>query len=194
MFAEIFPVFCVGCNQFNEFLCNKCTESIKLSSEQTRSGFSFYSAFEYEGIMATTLSRIKDSHHFGYLRVLAGYLKESFEIEPTTQVLIPPSTKKAFRKRGFEPCYEMAKQAGWNVKKKLKRVRQTKDQQSLHFRQRQLNQENAFQLSEPGRYLLFDDVVTTGATVREMIRAVESAGGEIVGVLALCSTGPKGAN
>ena len=194
MLAEIFPVFCVGCNKFNEFLCNQCAESIKLSSEQTRPGFSFQAAFQYEGLMATALSRVKDGNQFGYIKVLAGYLNDCFQITTDAQVLVPPSTKKAFRKRGFEPCYEMAKQAGWKVTKKLSRVRQTKDQQSLHFQQRQLNQEKAFQLNEPGRFFLFDDVVTTGATVREMIRAVESAGGEVLGILALCSTGPKGAN
>lgn len=194
MFAEIFPVFCVGCNKFNEFLCHQCAESIKVDSVQTRSGFSFFAAFEYEGIMATTLSRVKDGNQFGYLKVLAGYLKTRFEPADDTEILVPPSTKKAFRKRGFEPCYEIAKQAGWNVTKKLRRVRQTQDQQSLHFQQRQRNQENAFQLPEPGKFVLFDDVVTTGATVREMIRAVESAGGEVAGILALCSTGPKGAN
>lgn len=194
MFAEIFPVFCVGCEKFNEFLCNQCADSIKLSGEQTRSGFNFQAAFQYEGLLASSLSKIKDGNQFGHLNGLAGYLKDRFGQEVSEEVLFPPSTKKAFRKRGFEPCYEIAKQAGWDVTKKLKRVRQTKDQQGLRFEQRQLNQENAFQLLEPGRFFLFDDVITTGATMREMIRAVESAGGEVVGILALCSTRPKGAN
>jgi predicted amidophosphoribosyltransferase len=60
--------------------------------------------------------------------------------------------------------------------------------------QRQRNQNNAFQLPTPGKYVLFDDVVTTGATIREMIRAVEASGGEVAGVIALCSTSTKGAN
>lgn len=194
MLAEIFPVFCVGCEKFNEFLCISCAKSVQLNDLQSRTGFEFYSGFAYEGVMATTLSKFKDKHQFGYGRVIAKHFQNSFQIDSGLPVLVPPSTKASFRKRGFDPSYELAKQAGLNVTKRLRRIKQTLDQQNLDFDQRQSNQDNAFQLSEPGKYILFDDVITTGATVREMIRAVEAAGGEVSKVVALCSTSTKGAN
>lgn len=194
MLPEIFPVFCVGCDSFNEFLCRECAQSAKMTSTQSRDGFEFFAGFAYEGVMAKALSNFKDKHQFGYGRVMAKYLRGVFEIDSRLPVLVPPSTKKAFRKRGFDPSYEIAKQAGLSVSTKLKRTKQTLDQQNLDFMQRQRNQNNAFQLPTPGKYVLFDDVVTTGATIREMIRAVEASGGEVAGVIALCSTSTKGAN
>lgn len=194
MFSEIFPVFCVGCDSFNEFLCKECAHSVKLTTTQSRDGFVFSSGFAYEGVMAKALSKFKDKHQFGYGRVIAKRLQDALLIESNLPVLVPPSTKKAFRKRGFDPSYELAKQTGLNVSNKLRRNKQTLDQQNLDFLQRQKNQDNAFQLLTPGKYMLFDDVITTGATIREMIRAVEASGGEIAGVMALCSTSTKGAN
>ena len=194
MLAEIFPVFCVGCHKFNDFLCQECAESITLANTQTRPGFEFQVAFQYEQLMAEILSRVKEKHHYGYIKSLAGYLRRSLDLDTQSEVLVPPPTSKSLRKRGFTPSFEFAKQAGFNVTKKLKRTRQTPDQQSLQFKPRQSNLEKAFRLEEPGDYLLFDDVITTGATVREMMRAVTDSGGQVVGVIALCATSAKGAN
>ena len=194
MFSAVFPVFCLGCNTFNEFLCNECAAGVKIASTRFRDGFSFQVAFEYLGVMSSALSRLKASNQFGYSKVLAKHLRECFDLDTEVKVLIPPSTSQAFRKRGFVPSFEIAKFAGLNVTNNLKRIRQTADQQELDSFQRQQNLDNAFQLSKPGRYLLFDDVITTGATMREMIRATEDGGGEVIGVLALCSTEAKGAN
>lgn len=194
MFSAVFPVICLGCNAFNEFLCDECAETVKIGSTRTRDGFSFQVAFEYVGVMSSALSRLKASNQFGYSKVLAKHLSACVDLNLEEEVLIPPSTSQAFRKRGFVPSFEIAKFAGLNVTKNLRLTRQTKDQQELDSTQRRENLDNAFQLSKPGRYLLFDDVITTGATMREMIRATEDGGGEVIGVLALCSTEAKGAN
>lgn len=194
MLSEIFPVFCVGCGQFNQFLCDECVQSVTVSEKRSREGFEFYCGFSYEGVMASALTNLKEKNQFGYVRVIANQLRKVISLDENTEVLVPPSTKKAFRKRGFDPSYEIAKHAGLNVSKKLKRIKQTEDQQDLDYYARQANLENAFQLTQPGKYILFDDVITTGATIREMKRAVGEVGAEVIGVLALCSTADKGAN
>lgn len=187
-------MFCVGCQKFDEFLCADCAESILNRVEQKREGFSFFSMFRYEGIMSEVLMRTKEKNHFGFIPVLADFLDKHLELDKESVVLVPPSTKTAFRKRGFNPTYELARRAGMNASNLLQRKKQTLDQQGLQYQERQVNQQNAFTLQKAGEYLLFDDVVTTGATVREMIRAVEEVGGNVLGVLALCSTSSKGAN
>jgi predicted amidophosphoribosyltransferase len=194
MLSTVFPVFCLGCNTFNEFLCDECAEAAKVAATRTREGFAFQVAFDYEGVVSVALSRLKQSNHYGYSEVLARHLAECIELDLDSEVITPPSTSQALRKRGFVPSYEIAKSAGMNVTKNLRLTRQTQDQQALDSVQRQQNLNHAFELLKPGRYLLFDDVVTTGATMREMIRATEDGGGEVVGVLALCSTEAKGAN
>jgi predicted amidophosphoribosyltransferase len=79
MLPEIFPVFCVGCDSFNEFLCRECAQSAKMTSTQSRDGFEFFAGFAYEGVMAKALSNFKDKHQFGYGRVMAKYLRGVFE-------------------------------------------------------------------------------------------------------------------
>lgn len=187
-------MFCVGCGQFNQFLCDECVQSVTVAEKRSREGFEFYCGFSYEGVMASALTNLKEKNQFGYVRVIANQLRKVISLDENTEVLVPPSTKKAFRKRGFDPSYEIAKHAGLNVSKKLKRIKQTEDQQDLDYYARQANLENAFQLTQPGKYILFDDVITTGATIREMKRAVGEVGAEVIGVLALCSTADKGAN
>lgn len=194
MFSSVFPVFCIGCQKFNEFLCRDCADSVLIAGEQRREGFSFLSAFNFEGVMADALSLAKDKHQFGYIKVLAKHLQRTLEIDGESTVVVPPSSKAAFRKRGFSPSFEIAKHAGLNVTKYLARAHQTPDQRTLKYGERQSSVQNAFVLKKPGSYLLFDDVVTTGATIREMNRAVVAAGGEVLGILALCSTSTKGAN
>lgn len=194
MLSQIFPIFCIGCNRFNQYLCGECAQSLFLAETQHRPGFSFQAVFEYQQTMAELLNRVKERNHFGYIPVLSRYLQTRLDLDCNSQVLIPPSTKKAFRKRGFVPSLELAKHAGLNVTKKLVRVKQTAAQQSLDFERRQQNQHRAFRLVGPGRYLLFDDVITSGATINEMSRAVIEGGGEVVGVVALCATAQKGAN
>ncbi len=193
MFSAIFPVFCLGCKKFNEFICLECAKAASINPEQKRQGFSFQASFRYEGLIAEALHRAKQQNQFGYLKVLAGLLRQSLPLAGNL-CLVPPSTNKAFRKRGFNPSFELAKFAGFKVSKEIIRIRQTDYQQGLDFHSRQNNIENAFKVKKRGSFFLFDDVVTTGATIREMRRAVEDAGGEVAGIFALCSTSPKGAN
>ena len=193
MFSAIFPVFCLGCEKFNEFICFECAKAARINPEQKREGFSFHSSFRYEGLIAEALHRAKQQNQFGYIKVLAGLLGESLQMDKNL-CLVPPSTSRAFRKRGFNPSFELAKLAGFNVSREILRIRQTDYQQGLDSYSRQNNIENAFKVKKRGSFFLFDDVVTTGATIREMRRAVEDAGGEVAGIFALCSTSPKGAN
>ncbi len=193
MFSAIFPVFCLGCEKFNEFICFECAKAARINPEQKREGFSFHSSFRYEGLIAEALHRAKQQNQFGYLKVMADLVRHSPPLDENP-CLVPPSANKAFRKRGFNPSFELAKLAGFNMSKEIIRIRQTDYQQGLDSSSRQSNIENAFKVKKRGNFFLFDDVVTTGATIREMRRAVEDAGGEVAGIFALCSTSPKGAN
>ena len=137
---------------------------------------------------------MKQKNQFGYLKVLGSLVRDSIRPSKEFQCLVPPSTNTAFRKRGFNPSFELAKLSGFQVSGQIRRIKQTEYQQGLDSEARQTNIENAFKVNRRGQFYLFDDVVTTGATIREMRRAVEDAGGEVVGIFALCSTGTKGAN
>ena len=154
----------------------------------------FKPAFRYEGLLASALGRLKNHNEYGYINTLSEAFRNCVEFDSDLETIVPPSTNAAFRKRGFNPAADIAKKAGFRLSTKLKRVKQNDSQQGLDYVNRQFNIQQLFELKASGDFFIFDDVVTTGATVREMIRAVESGGGRVVGVFALCSTDPKGAN
>jgi predicted amidophosphoribosyltransferase len=65
----------------------------------------------------------------------------------------------------------------------LELSRRVKDQSGLHRQERATNLAGAFRLSSQvrGELILVDDVVTTGATLREAFRAVNSQGFHAIG-------------
>lgn len=71
----------------------------------------------------------------------------------------------------------------------ITRKRRRKPQQRLKAAVREKNIAGVFEISNadrpPLRVLMVDDVVTSGSTVREAARILESAGHEVVGVLSL---------
>ena len=75
------------------------------------------------------------------------------------------------------------------AKKDLRLIRferKIKDQRKLSASERQKNVAGSMH-SKPGSgsVLLIDDVMTTGATVAESIRALQSAGYEVIGICVL---------
>jgi ComF family protein len=107
--------------------------------------------------------------------------------------LLPvPLTAQRQRERGYNQCFELARVLGKRHKIRcdlnlLLRVRDTARQAQLPLRDRSANVKHAFAL-EPGRaqelrgkrIVLFDDVMTSGATLFEIARVLRSAGAATV--------------
>jgi len=108
-----------------------------------------------------------------------------------------PMTKKSLRKRGWDQCRLMlnplvrdAKNTGIEVKyEALKKIRETDDQVGKNKSERLENLTGCIEAEESivhGRNIIvFDDVVTTGATWTETKRALRKAGARKVILLAL---------
>jgi ComF family protein len=144
-------------------------------------------------------------HHFKYrsrrglARPLAQRLVEAFQVhaeEFDVELVLPvPLHKSRQRERGFNQALELARHFCREVKLPLEaslieRIRPTKIQAGLSRRERRMNVEGAFQLTQPrkadGRkILLLDDVFTTGATLNECAKILKRAGASRVCVLTL---------
>ena len=112
---------------------------------------------------------------------------------PPPDVVIPvPLHRRRLAERGYNQALEIARPLALGLgcplaDKLVLRVRATREQSSLTARARRRNVAGAFRLQGPaafGHALIVDDVVTTGATTREIAALLRTAGCERVSVAA----------
>lgn len=137
--------------------------------------------------MLKVLTGYKDSNLVSLRGALVDLVSEAISmhlIPKVDLVVVPARNRPNYRKRGYDPALEIAKRAFRNRADvvQLRSSRKFLDQRSLDFRGRKQNLDGAFSISglSGKQVLLFDDVLTTGATMKEMSRAVQAAGGKVI--------------
>ncbi len=157
-------------------------------------GFSVVSATVYEGGFRKTLYRFKFRGEKGLSRPLGKLLAETAEQtgQSFQAVTWVPMTKTKKRKRGYDQSELLAKAAAKALELPclplLEKARETETQHQLPRRQRLSNVKHAYEAKPECRgkaVLLVDDIVTTGATLRECASALYEAGA--VRVAGLCA-------
>jgi ComF family protein len=151
----------------------------------------------YEGDLRRVIREFKFRNRRRLAVPLAGLLGQSSQcFEQAFQFILPvPSHRDRIKSRGFDQIRVLAKllsrETGVPIFDGLSRIRSTKPQFGLPLRERSRNVKGAFQLEKPGfledrRILILDDIITTGATVREISRVLRSrAGPRWIGVLSV---------
>ncbi len=119
--------------------------------------------------------------------------------------LVPvPSSAASRRARGHEPVTALARAAARSLRRRgipvvvlpvLRHGRAVADQSGLSAAGRRLNLAGAFIVParqrrrlRRGEVVIIDDIVTTGATAAEAVRAIQSAGSQVRAVVALAAT------
>ena len=125
---------------------------------------------------------------------LEGLVEDESGFETNSYVLLPiPLSALRERERGYnqvERLFEKQNRLPVPIKYGvLERVRDTKPQTRLNRAERLVNMEGAFRANGPldahVTYILIDDVVTTGATLRAAEQALRDTGAKDVHLLAL---------
>lgn len=146
----------------------------------------------YEGVFAEAIHQLK----FYGVRRLAKPLGEfllRIDIPHADGIVPVPLTKKSLNSRGFNQslllAHVVAKRTGIALyKDSLIKIRETPPQIGLSAGERLTNLKNAFAVRGNLKglsLLLVDDVITTGATVRECSRMLMKAGVKEVTVLSM---------
>jgi ComF family protein len=102
-----------------------------------------------------------------------------------------PGTRAAYRRRGYDPVRLVMSRAGIAQRRVFATARPHRSQKQLDVDERDRNLRGTFRLRRAvagHRILLIDDVVTTGATLREAARVLREAGAEVVGAAVVAST------
>jgi predicted amidophosphoribosyltransferase len=128
---------------------------------------------------------------------LAGVLQNYLRVYPDLILVPMPVRKSALKKRGFDHGRTLAlavqSQTGASVGKNLLTfAREAQDQRNLGISKRAANLANSMTarpISKP--VVLIDDVITTGATLAEAKRALESSGAHVLGFITIAETMAK---
>ena len=108
------------------------------------------------------------------------------------EIVTIPTSRSSYRRRGYDPVALLVRRMGIDVERRvLVHTRQPERQKTLDRQARSANLVGSLRASHSlsaRRFVIVDDVMTTGATLEEAARAIRSAGGEVVGAATLAHT------
>lgn len=206
----LYPPQCLGCNLWYRFgsssvWCERC-ECKRLSAPSNRRRLiecvHVFAAHAYEcDEVARVVQGLKYERIAAAADLCALWLEPLYRSLPSAgqiSVLIPvPLHERRRRERGFNQAELISRALGSLVKidtdtTLLERVRYTTPQALATEEVRQQQLDRAFSAtrlcSSDTHYIIIDDVVTTGSTFGECIRALRAAGAVHISALAVAST------
>ncbi|PPF31154.1 hypothetical protein C5C18_02505 [Rathayibacter tritici] len=149
----------------------------------------------YAGTVRRLLVAFKEEGRTAALAPLAALLRPALGAAlagSAAALVVPPGSWAARVRRGADPVALLVAAAGGRAMHPLRRSRVLRDQVGLGRADRHGNLDGAFLARRPlscwPPVVLVDDVVTSGATLLELRRAVRAAGGSVRSAAALAGT------
>ncbi len=210
--AVLSPTECSGCASPDRALCDGCREALEPAPLRVDlPELPVWAALDYRSVTRAVLVAFKDGGRTDAAPALATALRAAIEsalresalretaLRETAdgrhgrdvRIATVPSTRAAFRRRGYRPVELLLSRAGLRGERVLRPLRRTADQASLGVAERASNRAGSLR-AEPvvaGRsYLLVDDILTTGSTLREAARALRAGGARVIGAAVVART------
>lgn len=208
----IAPNYCCGCGLVDGLLCDSCVKNIALEPflwcvacskrPAARDGICVecktigydraWVAGSHEGALDQAIDAYKFSASRDGAVPLAKLVDEVTPNLPANTVIVPiPTARQHIRERGFDHMQLLARRTaklkGVSADASLLRRRTNFVQREATARVRKRQAKDAFfvkQTLDPEQiYLLIDDVMTTGATIRYATKALRKAGAKQVWVI-----------
>ncbi len=210
-------VECVNCQQelvgfeVELGLCSTCLEGLYLIAEDHYTGKrSFlagekffdlgFSAILYEGLIKDLIYRFK---YYGERRLMYSLVEIMYKQMPIIlqkikwDGLIPvPMHSERLKQRGFNQALLLAEGLAFYLNLSccdwVVRVTATEPQNKLGLEERHQNLEGVFGLKhnqqiKGGKWLIIDDILTTGTTVNQVARVLRAEGANFIGIYTLAS-------
>ncbi|GAB3605514.1 ComF family protein [Conyzicola nivalis] len=195
--ALVLPVECAGCGMPDRSLCDACrsTFAVPVQRHRLADATPVFCALDYEGPVRLAIIALKESGRTDVARALAVPLARAMSAAmpgaPGVETLPVPTSRSAFRRRGYDPLALLLRRAGVPTAHELVHTRRAAQQKRLAVDERTRNRAGSLRAKrrlDGRRFLLVDDILTTGSTLLEAARAVRAEGGEIVAAAALAYT------
>jgi len=211
LLALLYPTSCLLCNRGDVTLCPKCEPLLWSCTDIYRlHGLDLFSALHYNEASAHLILAAKEDNDRAASTYLAELMSMRFarvhrELGRESYVLVPvPSSRAADKRRGYEHMVILAKltarrisldyQFRCRVGPVLVPVRKVEDQSRLTAAKRRENMSGALvlrsgQVRGDEGIILVDDLVTSGSTMGEALRALRAGSYEPDALLSSCVAG-----
>ncbi|MGG7509649.1 ComF family protein [Plantibacter sp. YIM 135249] len=197
--ALVLPVACAGCGETDTPLCGACTTSFgPLVRWSAPDGIPASAATAYGPVVSRVVRAYKDEGRLDLgawlSTLLLGAVADALDLAadrsappPGIELVTVPASRTAAVRRGFHPVDRLLDRAGLRGTRLLRWTRRTADQRGLDRAGRLENLDGALEArgAADRSVVLVDDVVTTGATTSEAVRALSAAGASVIAVAAL---------
>ncbi|MGZ0711409.1 ComF family protein (plasmid) [Coraliomargarita sp. W4R53] len=194
----VMPIDCGGCGTPDIDLCAECVAALTPTPvhrvvETAAGDIAVWSGLLFDGVAARVIRAVKEDGRTGLVRALVPAVSAAMAragADSTVEVVPLLTSKAAFRRRGYRVPDLLAARTGVRTARLLRTVRGTADQRGLSKVQRRANVSQSMRAKNAGgrRVIVIDDVVTTGATLEEAIRALHDAGAIVVGAVTAAAT------
>ncbi|MFT4214528.1 MAG: phosphoribosyltransferase family protein [Microbacterium sp.] len=198
----VLPISCAGCDEPDVSLCPACLAALR--PDPTRrgldDGLTVHSGVGFTGVPARVLRAFKQDGRTTLARALSESLRAAVAdaaaaapFGSASVAVVPvPSSRSALRRRGYDPAALIAVRAGLHPVRAL-RVAGIADQRGLGREERARNVAGSMSAGGvAGRcVIVVDDVVTTGATLREAARALRAAGATVLAAATVAATAQR---
>lgn len=197
--SVLWPVECAGCGAVDVAVCEGCAAA--LGGELVREsldGVPLLAAAAYEGAVRSLVAACKERGGRAEARALGAGLARAIAAAPAGALVRVPSSRGGMRRRGFDPVALVVRGAGLRATP-LRRIGAGGAQKERSVEARASAARGSLVL--PARVaarlagravVVVDDVVTSGATAREAVRALRAAGCEPVAIAAVARTAKRG--
>ena len=202
---------CHGCERPAWTLCARCLDELRARvpgparPDPCPPGFpTAWSGGAYDGLARRLVSAHKERSALGLTALLGevlalavlGLLDDLGSTGVPVRLVAVPSARRAVRARGFDAGLALARAAAARLPLAraaplLEPARRVADQSGLGAAERQANLAGAFRARarpEGRPVVVVDDVVTSGASLAEAVRALEAGGVTVLGAATFAAT------
>lgn len=180
--------YCVNCEKkiYDKLICDDCMELINKNPafSYTIDGIEFLEiGATYSGLLKKILLKFKFDNRLSYEEILGDIMIEKLLKYNLDNYIITsvPMTKRRENKRGYNQAELLARYIGRELDLEyvevFEKIKETPFQVGLDESARKENLENSFGLKNYSEnILIIDDVITTGSTIRELVKVAKKNG------------------